>query len=228
VNDPEIDLFSSVYSEIASGVISSSIYFTGELTVKFNAVGFKLVKVGSKWKLNNIEYDKVIFCGNLKHLSSMLFGSLNLSAFTTQIDDLEYHGTTSVLCEIESNDYSWVYLPDAQTKAHRIICTGNFSESNNGEDKLTATIEFTDEVSEQEILEDLKKIPFNPKYISHRYTKYTYPIQNQYTKALISELKELLEPRGIYLLGRFAEWEYYNMDAAIGASLDLNQRLKLY
>jgi UDP-galactopyranose mutase len=35
-----------------------------------------------------------------------------------------------------------------------------------------------------------------------------------------------MEPEGLYLLGRFAEWEYYNMDAAIGASIDLNQTIK--
>jgi UDP-galactopyranose mutase len=29
----------------------------------------------------------------------------------------------------------------------------------------------------------------------------------------------------MYLLGRFAEWEYYNMDAAVGAAIDLEKRL---
>ena len=38
---------------------------------------------------------------------------------------------------------------------------------------------------------------------------------------MIKELKNILEPLGFYLLGRFAEWEYYNMDVAIGASMDL-------
>ena len=55
--------------------------------------------------------------------------------------------------------------------------------------------------------------------------EYTYPVQDASSRALIRELKERLEPRGIYLLGRFAEWEYYNMDAAIGAAMDLDKRL---
>ena len=42
---------------------------------------------------------------------------------------------------------------------------------------------------------------------------------------MITSLKEILETQGIYLLGRFAEWEYYNMDAAMGAALDLNKRI---
>ena len=50
-------------------------------------------------------------------------------------------------------------------------------------------------------------------------------MQDASSRALIRELKECLEPRGIYLLGRFEEWEYYNMDAAIGAAMDLDKRL---
>jgi len=38
-------------------------------------------------------------------------------------------------------------------------------------------------------------------------------------------LKKVTEANGLFLLGRFAEWEYYNMDAAMGAALDLNSRI---
>ena len=62
---------------------------------------------------------------------------------------------------------------------------------------------------------------------SNNYEKYTYPIQKDDTRCLIKQLKDTLEPNGIYLLGRFAEWEYYNMDVAIGAALDLYNS-KLY
>ena len=64
------------------------------------------------------------------------------------------------------------------------------------------------------------------KYITHQYTEYTYPIQNKNTRELIQNLKSVLEKENFYLLGRFAEWEYYNMDAAIGAALDLSVCIK--
>ena len=38
---------------------------------------------------------------------------------------------------------------------------------------------------------------------------------------MIQSLKKKLKEQGFYLLGRFAEWEYYNMDVAMGAALDL-------
>jgi UDP-galactopyranose mutase len=115
-------------------------------------------------------------------------------------------------------------MPDKKHDSHRIICTGNFSETNNADGKLTGTIEFTDSISKKEIIDNLIKIPFSPKYITHHYTKFTYPIQNNTTRKMIKDFKELLEPESFFLLGRFAEWEYYNMDAAIGAALDISTK----
>ena len=36
---------------------------------------------------------------------------------------------------------------------------------------------------------------------------------------MIKQLKTVLAGRGIYLCGRFAEWEYFNMDAAIASAM---------
>lgn len=142
---------------------------------------------------------------------------------------MEYHGTTSVFCEIDKNPYSWIYLPDKSYDAHRIICTGNFSEINNASglvDRITATVEFTDLISKDDILEQLKRIPLNPEYITHRYNQYTYPIQNSNTRKMISNLKEVLSSDNFFMTGRFADWEYYNMDVAIGAAMNLCEKLR--
>ncbi len=195
------------------------------LHIKFNAKIEKLEKKEGKWIVNGEVFDKIIFCGNVKDLPSMVEGEIDILTHKKTIEELEFHGTTSVLCEVERNPFSWIYMPDETHHSHRIICTGNFSETNNGHDALTATIEFTDEVDEKSIRENLKKIPYSPKYLAHRYTKYTYPIQNGSTRAVIDSIKEVMKPEGLFLLGRFAEWEYYNMDAAIGAAIDLSKTI---
>lgn len=38
---------------------------------------------------------------------------------------------------------------------------------------------------------------------------------------MIKNLKSELAPENFYFTGRFADWEYYNMDVAIGAAMDL-------
>lgn len=194
------------------------------LDIVYNSLVGKLVFIKGKWQVHGELFDKVVFCGNVKDLPAMLEG-VDISAHESFIDSLESHGTTAVLCEIDKNPYSWVYQPGTAHESHRIICTGNFSETNNAPGKMTATVEFTDSISKKDILDNLSRMPFHPKYLDHHFSRYTYPVQDASTRKGISELKEDLKPANFYLCGRFAEWEYYNMDIAIGAAMDLCKTL---
>lgn len=191
--------------------------------VRCNAAIELIERNGDKWHVNGEAFDDVIFCGNIKDIPSMVKG-VDIVEYAKPIEEMQYHGTTAVFCEIDANPYSWIYLPDDQYEAHRIICTGNFAASNNGAlapNRITATIEFTDAISEEAILENLKRIPLHPKYITHKYNQYTYPIQQKNTRAMIATLKKKLAENGLYMTGRFADWEYYNMDAAIAAAMKI-------
>lgn len=195
------------------------------LNIRLNSEICQISKQDDKWIVNEEDFDSIVFCGNIKQLPALLGGAVDIEMFAEDIENLEYHGTTAVLCEIDANPYSWVYLPGAEHESHRIICTGNFAASNNAPGKLTGTIEFTDEISKEEILNNLSRIPMQPRYLTHHYEKYTYPIQSRTTREQIGQLKQVLEPNNFYLLGRFSEWEYYNMDVAVGAAIDLNNRI---
>ena len=94
------------------------------------------------------------------------------------------------------------------------------------EGRITATIEFTDEISNENILDNLSRIPLNPVYLDHKYNQYTYPIQDANTRQMIHNLKDTLSPYGFYFTGRFADWEYYNMDVAMGAAMDTVKLIK--
>lgn len=192
------------------------------LDIRYNSPVESLSRCGNKWSICGDEFDSVIFCGNVKHLPDLL---KNTEIALPDIEILEYHGTTSVLCEVEANPYSWIYMPSEAHESHRIICTGNFATSNSPAGMSTATIEFSEEMSREEIEEQLQRIPFSPRYITHRYTPCTYPVQNGETRSIIKAAKTALEPFSIYLLGRFAEWEYYNMDAAMAAAMQLARQL---
>ena len=195
------------------------------LKVVYNSTITRIEKSGDKWSVGGDQFDKVIFCGNIKDFPAMVTGSIDISGYEKSIEELDFHGTTVVFCEMENNPYSWIYMPGREHQSHRFICTGNYAASNNVEGKTTTSLEFTDYISKEDIDEQIKKIPFSPKYITHKYTKYTYPIQFPTSREMISSLKSVAEKEGVYLLGRFAEWEYYNMDAALGAGLDLAKRI---
>lgn len=195
------------------------------LDISYNSDIKSISRVNDKWEVCGETFDKVVFCGNIKDMANIIVG-VDISSFRRQIETLEYHGTTAVFCEIDKNPYSWIYQPSRYHESHRIICTGNFAKSNNSaestpEGRITATIEFTDAISREDIIENLTRIPLNPKYLDHKYNQYTYPIQDANTRGMIKDLKALLAPVDFYFTGRFADWEYYNMDIAIGAAMDL-------
>lgn len=194
------------------------------LNIKYNSDVTCIEYQNGKWIVCEEEFDKVVFCGNIKDMVNMIKG-VDMEAFKVPVDALEYHGTTAVFCEIDKNPYSWIYQPSRKHECHRIICTGNFSHNNNDasipQGRITATIEFTDKISKDEILDNLTKIPLHPKYLAHKYNQYTYPIQNAHTRIMIKELKSALATFDFYFTGRFADWEYYNMDVAMGAAMDL-------
>ena len=192
------------------------------LDIRYQSAATSISRIGNQWEINGEYFDTVIFCANVKTLPDIL---RNINIDFQELNTLEAHGTTSVLCEICSNPYSWIYMPSTKHESHRIICTGNFASSNAPAGISTATIEFTLPLSIDEIKLQLKHIPFSPRYITHRYTPYTYPVQTNNTAAIIGKVKQQLAPYNFYLLGRFAEWEYYNMDAAMEAAMKLTSRL---
>lgn len=227
-NEKKIEEKTFVHSTFWYEKINGSQYIADKLAeglnIKYNSDIISIRKKGDKWIVCDELFDTVIFCGNIKDMVNMIEG-IDISSYIKQVEALEYHGTTAVFCEIDRNPYSWIYQPSRNHESHRIICTGNFAPSNNAltlsENRITATIEFTDDISKDDILANLKLIPLNPTYIDHQYNQYTYPIQDSNTRNMIKQLKKDLASSNFFFTGRFADWEYYNMDVAIGAAMDL-------
>ena len=142
-----------------------------------------------------------------------------------EISGLESHGTTSVFCETDPIGYSWFYQPSSRHDSHRFICTGNFADSNNAPGKMTCTVEFTDEIPVEEIKRQLLLMPYHPRYLAHHFSPCSYPIQHSGTRQMIETLKQRLARHNIGLVGRFAEWEYHNMDAAIASAMRFAARI---
>ena len=201
--------------------------FSQGLNIICNSPADCIELTGGSARVNGRAYDAVVATGNIRQLLPGISGINIDDALRDGISRLSAHGTTSVFCEIDRNPYSWIYQPSEAHQSHRIICTGNFAASNNGaSQRLTATIEFTGYLPKEEIDDNLTRIPFKPQYITHHFEPFTYPIQTAQTRRLISRLRDVLEAGNIYLTGRFAEWEYYNMDTAMGAALRTAQKIR--
>ncbi|WP_184542686.1 protoporphyrinogen/coproporphyrinogen oxidase [Mucilaginibacter sp. FT3.2] len=180
-------------------------------------------KVDEKLVIEGREFDKLIFCGDIRKIPAYCKQILVESGVDVNyLENLRSNGTSNLFCETDENDISWMYIPEDFTKAHRIIYTGNFSDTNNrGSSKKTCVVEFSGKVEYDVMVNEIKKLPGNLSPLSYNYEPNSYVIQDHRTRTEISAAKRALKAKGIFLLGRFAEWEYYNMDKAMEAAFDL-------
>ncbi|WP_018343059.1 protoporphyrinogen/coproporphyrinogen oxidase [Cytophaga aurantiaca] len=182
-------------------------------------------------KIFGESFNHIIYTGDIRKLPDLLTISSDKSfKYNDQIKQLRSNGTSSVLCSCDANDLSWLYIPEPKFKAHRIIYTGNFSPTNNSDlliesHRSSCTVEFSGICTYEEMLLELKMLPGNLTPIDYNNEPNSYVIQDHETRKIIQAYKEYLKPYGIHLLGRFAEWEYYNMDKAMEAAFGLKEQI---
>ncbi|SFC04203.1 Protoporphyrinogen oxidase [Flexibacter flexilis DSM 6793] len=234
-------LLSNIVREEESTMVHASFFYPREggsqfianrlaegLNIWLNTGLHSIERDGGQWLLNEeVTYDEVVYCGDVRKLASLF---VHPDAATKKaleaVTALKSNGTSNLFCETDATDISWLYLPNAHIKAHRIIYTGNFSETNSrGSKRSTCVVEFSGDYTYEQMCEEIKKLPGNLSPISQNHEANSYVIQETDTRERIQNLKNLTEPNGLYLLGRFAEWEYYNMDAAIEAAMALSGRI---
>ena len=188
---------------------------------------FQIEKIEGKFLLNEqYEFDSVIYTGDIRSLDEIFqHDSSNLADAFSSVKSLASNGTSNVFCETDKTDISWLYLPGVEYKAHRIIYTGNFSETNNrnGAERKTCVVEFSGIHQEEEMRRQLEHLPGNLKPLAFNFEKNSYIIHDSSTRRKIQAVKKCIEPLGMYLLGRFAEWEYYNMDKCIESAMELKK-----
>jgi protoporphyrinogen oxidase len=183
-----------------------------------------------KVKLNGCEeFDSVVFCGDVRKLRSIIKTDTKEDAMLQALNavgNLKSNGTSNIFCETDDTDLSWLYLPNENTKAHRIIYTGNLSPSNNrGSKRKTCVAEFSGKHDYEDMVKELKRLPGNLSPISYNYEPNSYIIQDKDTRKNIEDITKILERKNLYLLGRFAEWEYYNMDKCIESAMKVCDKL---
>lgn len=179
--------------------------------------------------INGEKFDAVVYTGDVRQIH------LLLPQLTTQnpgiieaLQNLKANGTSNLFCECDPTDISWLYLPEPTTKAHRIIYTGGFSPTNSrGSSRQTCVVEFSGHVPYDDMVAQIAHLPGNLHPLAHNHEPNSYVIQDNNTRRLIAEVKKLLSPYQVFLLGRFAEWEYYNMDKAIEAAFALQNEMAL-
>jgi len=172
--------------------------------------------------------DVVVYTGDVRKLHEIInIEDHELNIALHEVKALQSNGTTNILCSTDKMDISWLYFPENNVRAHRIIYTGNFSDTNDPFDKRSScVVEFSGKYSPAEVMNDLVFLPGNLSPISFNHEPNSYIIQDSETRFKIKKIKALLQKHNIYLLGRFAEWEYFNMDKCIESAFFVADQIR--
>jgi protoporphyrinogen oxidase len=187
----------------------------------------RLHRTDSGWELNGEAFDEVVYCGDVRELGRLVSGiaapvETALAAFA----GLRANGTSNLFCECDETNLTWLYLPGPETRAHRIIFTGSLSPENNGAmdaGRSTCVVEFSGSVSADEMAADAAGMPGRLRPLAHNHAPLSYVLQDEHTRAKVAAARSALAPLGLHLLGRFAEWEYHNMDKCMESAAALAQ-----
>lgn len=232
-------LLSNIVLQEETEMVHSTFYYAREggsqfiadrlsegLSIRFHSDISAIQKSGGKFLLGDAAFDSIIYTGDVRQVARLFPEIPAATAASESLKNLPSNGTSNLFCETDPGEISWLYLPGPETKAHRIIYTGTFAESNNrGSNRHTCVVEFSGNYSYEFMCEEVKKLPGNLQPLAWNQEPNSYILHNHETAGLLREAREKLKAEGIFLLGRFAEWEYYNMDKAIEAAMQLEIEL---
>ena len=119
-------------------------------------------------------------------------------------------------------DFTWSYYPSADTIFHRHIHIGSFF---NPKENYTIT-ESMGEHTYDEMVDYGRKFDYLLEPLDYNLSDYAYVVYDQNYSEATKRIKKYIESMGLYTIGRFGEWEYYNMDICMESAMKLVNKLE--
>ena len=190
------------------------------LEIQFNKNVFSIEKKTEGWIVNELEYfDLVISTIPLNLLPFIIRKTPEF--IKEQAKKLKYNKVTNVLWKTEENEHTWTYFPSEKSIFHRHIHIGNFFSP-----KKNYTI--TESIGDVSF-EKMVKYGLQEKYllepVAYNVSDHAYVLFDSNYKEVTTNIKSYLNDIGLYTLGRFGEWEYYNMDICIEKAMIMAEKI---
>lgn len=171
-----------------------------------------------KWIINDkLQFDLVISTLPLNELPSLITDAPQ--KIIECANRLCYNKLTTTLWETQPTKSTWTYVPNRNKLAHRYIHIGNFFNPN----KNVTITEAIGRYTIEEIVESEANNPFFIKPLAHHVSNHAYVVFDKNHESATREIFDYLNHISLYSLGRFGEWQYYNMDVCIKKSIDLSK-----
>lgn len=189
----------------------------------------RIEKVDSKWVINGSEiYDHIISTIPLLELNKIMSLPDKVSAC---IDDLKFNSLTTILFKGPKTDITWLYVPSHDYRSHRIgyqsTLTPNYGPD---KDKSLGALEIIgdrfdvdDKILDEHVLP--QELGFE-EILDSEFTKYAYVIHDLNYRKNLKVIKDYFaDTNGFDLLGRWATWNYKNMDLCMLDAMNLAKEM---
>lgn len=192
-----------------------------ELNIKLNYEVLSIKKDKNNfWIINeNLKYDIIINTLPINILPKLIIDCP--SNVINACNMLKYNKVSNMLWETKPTARTWTYIPEKDNFFHRYIHIGNFF---NPRKNYTIT-EVIGEKTKQEMIDNGSKDDFLIKPIDYNISDHAYVVFDDNYKKSKEIIFEYLNSIELNTLGRFGEWEYYNMDVCIKSALDLSNKI---
>lgn len=169
-----------------------------------------------KWIINDeFEYDIIISTLPLNEVPYLIENTPE--EILNAASKLKYNSVSNVFWASKKTQKTWTYLPDNNTPFHRYIHIGSYFEPIKG---YTITESIGEKTIDELISSGLKDSFLKCPLASNK-SKHAYVVFDDNYKESTFLIKNYLKSIGIHSIGRFGEWEYYNMDVCIKKCIDL-------
>lgn len=220
---------STFYYPIEGGIQTMIDALAKTLTLRLSTPVMRIEQEGSDWVVNGKErYNHIVSTIPLKALANAMEMPAQVS---NAIDQLKYNSLTTVLFDCPPTDISWLYLPSKEYSAHRVGYQSALTPkaTPNGSGSGALEIIGPRRSIDNRVLSSGIIIPkeLQPGHVlDTEFTEYAYVIHDMdYRHCVETVFGYFGEIVGFDLLGRWAQWNYRNMDLCMKAAMELAESL---
>lgn len=172
-----------------------------------------------KWVIDGEhEYDVLINTLPLDQLPFFIDGTPEKVLRASKL--LKYNSITNILWRTMPTEKTWTYLPESTYPYHRYIHIGSYH-------RPISNYSISESVGNHSYSELVEKThdPFLLEPLSYNHSEHAYVVFDENYHSAVPYILDYLSSIGIYSIGRFGEWQYYNMDVCIKRSMDLAKHI---
>jgi protoporphyrinogen oxidase len=207
------------------------------ITTEFEVT--KIEKEDQEWTVSDGKevkfYDRIISTIPIQDLVRAINSPVEV---LNAADNLQYNSLISIMIGLKNdskNNLTWLYIPDKNALPHRVGFPSNYSPYIVPAGKSSVLAEVTCQVGSEvwnmkdeevvgQVLSDLDRLQIIDKsevcLLKAKRTKYAYVINDLNCNENMRIVKNYVARIGIDLVGRFAEFKYFNMDDCVRRSID--------